>query len=256
MDEIDKERIRERRDYFNRTCVSLLVVGFLFGIHLLIKGEYRQVLIAAIVFAVSLTLLLIQRITCCDCLYRVTCVLLSLFLLAHLWGVQLLTDYFWVFLFPLTYYSLLGKREGLIWTISFLALVSFVMIYRAMIVNEIIAPTGVFTVISVYFLVLIIQMRYTRAQERIFQILYEQNRQLEADKLQIAEAKDEIRQLSAILPVCSHCRKVRDEDGRWQGLDRYIVTHTTSEVTHGLCPDCLKELYPDIADEILRQKRD
>lgn len=256
MDEIDRERIRERRDYFNRTCVSLAAVGLLFGIHLLVRGEYRQLLVAISVFTVSLALLLIHRITDSSWLYRLICVLLSLFLLAHLWGVQLLTDYFWVFLYPLTYYSLLGKREGLIWTISFLALVSFVMIYRSMIVNEILSPSGVFTVISVYFLVLIIQMRYTRAQERIFRILYEKNRQLVADKLQIAKAKDEIRQLSAILPVCSHCRKVRDDEGRWQELDRYIVTHTASEVTHGLCPECLKELYPDIADEILAGRRD
>ncbi|MBU1050673.1 GAF domain-containing protein [Candidatus Bipolaricaulota bacterium] len=69
----------------------------------------------------------------------------------------------------------------------------------------------------------------------------------------LEKALAEVKTLRSLLPMCSHCRKVRDDDGLWSRLDKYILQHSGTQFTHGLCPDCIRELYPDEADSILTQ---
>ena len=71
-----------------------------------------------------------------------------------------------------------------------------------------------------------------------------------ANKLQ--EAMDKIKILSGLLPICSHCKKIRDEKGYWNQLEIYIAEHTDTEFSHGICDDCLKILYPEHANKILK----
>ncbi len=82
------------------------------------------------------------------------------------------------------------------------------------------------------------------ANSRYLDILREKNVALE-------RALGEIRTLQSILPICSHCKKVRDDEGVWSRLEAYISDHTDTSFTHGLCPDCIRELYPQEADEII-----
>lgn len=53
--------------------------------------------------------------------------------------------------------------------------------------------------------------------------------------------------------MCSHCRKVRDDAGVWSRLESYLSVHTDTLFSHGLCPDCLREYYPEEADAIIEQ---
>lgn len=55
----------------------------------------------------------------------------------------------------------------------------------------------------------------------------------------------ELRVLRGILPICAHCRKVRDERGAWAALEAYVRQHTEAEFSHGICPDCAAEHFPD-----------
>lgn len=55
--------------------------------------------------------------------------------------------------------------------------------------------------------------------------------------------------LRGILPICAHCDKVRDENGRWSKVETYIARHTQTEFTHSICPDCMQEHYPDVSDD-------
>jgi GAF domain-containing protein len=59
----------------------------------------------------------------------------------------------------------------------------------------------------------------------------------------------EIRTLRAILPICSNCKKIRDDEGYWQEVDSYITAHSETIFSHSICPDCVKELYPELYDE-------
>jgi PAS domain S-box-containing protein len=56
----------------------------------------------------------------------------------------------------------------------------------------------------------------------------------------------ERRILRGLLPTCAHCKKIRDEQGNWQRLEKYIGDHSNAQFSHGLCPDCLKEHFPDV----------
>ena len=68
---------------------------------------------------------------------------------------------------------------------------------------------------------------------------------------ELEKALKEVKQLSGLLPICAHCKNVRDDRGYWGRVEEYLTTHTGVELTHSLCPKCVKELYPEMADRIL-----
>ncbi|ACS79343.1 hypothetical protein [Maridesulfovibrio salexigens] len=62
----------------------------------------------------------------------------------------------------------------------------------------------------------------------------------------LLELKDaNIRTLNSLLPMCSKCRKIKDDDGYWNDLEAYIESNTDSQFSHGLCEKCSDELYGD-----------
>jgi PAS domain S-box-containing protein len=67
------------------------------------------------------------------------------------------------------------------------------------------------------------------------------------EKLQ--EAMDNIKVLDGLLPICMHCKKIRDDKGYWDQLEDYIKNHSEANFTHCICNDCFKKLYPDFVDE-------
>lgn len=84
------------------------------------------------------------------------------------------------------------------------------------------------------------------------------NAALEAEiarrELLIAElrlAQHNIRTLEGILPICSSCKKIRDEQDTWVQVESYVSRHTSAEFSHGICPECVEKLYPE-----LRRKAD
>lgn len=64
----------------------------------------------------------------------------------------------------------------------------------------------------------------------------------------------EIKILRGLLPICASCKKIRNDDGAWEVIENYLRDHSEAEFSHGICPDCLKKLYPEHADKILANK--
>jgi DNA-binding NarL/FixJ family response regulator len=62
---------------------------------------------------------------------------------------------------------------------------------------------------------------------------------------ELKEALGKVKQLSGLLPICSSCKKIRDDKGYWNQLEVYISEHSDAEFSHGLCSECAKKLYPD-----------
>lgn len=62
---------------------------------------------------------------------------------------------------------------------------------------------------------------------------------------ELKQAVARVKSLSGLLPMCASCRKIRDPQGAWHELENYIRSHTEADFTHGICPDCRRELYPD-----------
>jgi len=63
------------------------------------------------------------------------------------------------------------------------------------------------------------------------------------NKLQ--KALDEIKTLKGIVPICSNCKKIRDDKGFWNNLETYIQEHSEASFSHGMCPECSDKMYGD-----------
>jgi DNA-binding response OmpR family regulator len=66
---------------------------------------------------------------------------------------------------------------------------------------------------------------------------------------ELHQALDHIKTLRSIVPICSCCKKIRDDRGYWNQVEVYIREHTEVEFSHSICPECRKELYPGSATE-------
>jgi len=62
---------------------------------------------------------------------------------------------------------------------------------------------------------------------------------------ELQEALDKIKTLKGLIPICASCKKIRDDQGYWNSVESYIKDHAEVEFTHGICPDCMKKLYPN-----------
>ncbi len=64
---------------------------------------------------------------------------------------------------------------------------------------------------------------------------------------ELRSALAQVKKLSGFLPICAHCKKIRDDAGYWQQIEEYIRDHSEAEFSHGICPQCVAKLYPDLA---------
>ena len=71
------------------------------------------------------------------------------------------------------------------------------------------------------------------------------DRDLKHRNIELQKAFEEIEQLKGILPICASCKKIRDDEGYWHQIELYIRDHSEADFSHGICPDCMKKLYPD-----------
>lgn len=68
---------------------------------------------------------------------------------------------------------------------------------------------------------------------------------LQKTNQELRVALSQVKQLRGLLPICSHCKKIRDDQGYWNQLESYIGDHTEAEFSHSICPDCVRRYYPD-----------
>jgi len=83
------------------------------------------------------------------------------------------------------------------------------------------------------------QAQIKQANEELEQRVRERTRDLET-------ALSEIKTLKGILPICSHCKKIRDDDGYWNQLENYIRDHSEAQLSHGICQECAEKYYPEL----------
>ncbi|MBM4278202.1 MAG: PAS domain S-box protein [Deltaproteobacteria bacterium] len=64
---------------------------------------------------------------------------------------------------------------------------------------------------------------------------------------ELKEALGKVKLLSGFIPICASCKKIRDDKGYWEQVEVYIRDHSEAEFSHGICPECMKKLYPEIS---------
>jgi CheY-like chemotaxis protein len=67
---------------------------------------------------------------------------------------------------------------------------------------------------------------------------------------QLKGALSEIKTLSGLIPICANCKKIRDDKGYWQQVEKYVKKHSNAEFSHSICPDCVSELYAEFKEVI------
>lgn len=73
-------------------------------------------------------------------------------------------------------------------------------------------------------------------------------REIERERLigELENALADVKKLSGLLPICSHCKKIRDDEGYWQQIEAYIQDHSEAAFSHGICRECVKIFYPEL----------
>jgi hypothetical protein len=61
--------------------------------------------------------------------------------------------------------------------------------------------------------------------------------------------------MTGLLPICAWCKKIRDEEGRWQQLEKYISLHSDTKFTHGLCKECAAHMEAEVPSSRDRKER-
>ena len=227
------------RDLFSgRTFLALveLSAGSLYVVNLLLLRYYRR---SKPVFRFGL----IQGI------------LLFLFLAAFRTGSILpkgtaffSSSLFWGYIIPLVCFFLLGKKEGAWWNLGYCFAV-ILLLYAG--------PERYFIQYSpevkleFLFLFLIISLLTYMLES----LRYFSNARLEERNTELAEALENVKTLSGLVPICSSCRKIRDDRGYWENLEEYLQSHSDVQFSHGLCDDCLKKEYPRIFDAVKSRTR-
>jgi len=89
----------------------------------------------------------------------------------------------------------------------------------------------------------------TTLNEKLLDEISERQRIAEENEKLISvlrEALSKVKTLSGLLPVCSSCKKIRDDKGYWEQMEVYIRDHSEADFSHSLCPDCAKKIYDEI----------
>lgn len=73
-----------------------------------------------------------------------------------------------------------------------------------------------------------------------------QRDELLRQKEALQQALDQIKVLRGFLPICSYCKKIRDDQGYWNKIEQYISEHSEAAFSHSICPECLARLHPEI----------
>jgi len=75
--------------------------------------------------------------------------------------------------------------------------------------------------------------------------------ELERERLigELQKALADIHTLRGLLPICAGCKKIRDDQGYWNRVEVYLQDHTEVEFSHGICPECAKQLYPEFEED-------
>jgi len=172
----------------------------------------------------------------------------------------------WLLTYPIIALVFLGARQGTIASTVILVSATALLVisnktdWLTPIYHKAMSLRIVAAYLTIYFLTLIMELtRHSfyarlevahRDQIRTAALLAKNDMEKARIIKQLEKSLSEVNTLRGLIPVCTDCKKVRDDDGYWNELGQYLVAHTDSVLTHGICPDCAVALYGDFLDEL------
>jgi hypothetical protein len=81
------------------------------------------------------------------------------------------------------------------------------------------------------------------------ELLNSKTMELKESNKKLRAALKNVKKLSGLLPICAHCKKIRDDKGYWSQIELYIQNHSEANFSHGICPDCAEKFYPEYIEK-------
>jgi phosphoserine phosphatase RsbU/P len=88
------------------------------------------------------------------------------------------------------------------------------------------------------------------------QRMVEMQETLTAKVKELHQALDHVKTLRGIVPICTYCKKIRDDQGYWDQVEVYVRDHTEAKFSHGICPECAKNRYPEFVQDDAKVKNE
>jgi len=143
---------------------------------------------------------------------------------------------------------LTGRAQ--LWAIVLLpAEIVWIILKKVSILGFILYPLGSLLVGSIFNYHLRqenLQKELSESYAAVDQKVKERTAELSLINKELQKALSEVKTLKGFLPICSSCKKIRDDKGYWNQIESYIRARSDAEFSHSICPDCAKNLYPDL----------
>ncbi len=247
MDIHDIDKARKR--YFALICIVFsFILITVFSFVDFIEGdsvEFFLDILALLVLTVIFTgIKFLEADVYC---YRAAAVLLAVYLQYNLIiGSGNGTIFYWLYIYPLIVLFFLGIKHGGIASGIFMAVSSFVIINPLSLKIHYYPLAESIRFLASLLFVSFISHGLETSREKYMRMVSENHKQLMAEKHKLQKAFEEVRTLSGLIPVCSSCKKIRDDDGYWKQVDIYVKDHFDTDCTHGICPECAEKMYSDL----------
>jgi hypothetical protein len=175
-------------------------------------------------------------------------------------GGMFKSSFVWIFPFPMIAFQLLGSRDGILASLVMLIFISFVFLagpYLPFIVDY--EMNLKIRSIPAYILILLFSYAMDRIRETVNQRLCDSKEILQrtANKFELLNQEKqqlitelentlgEVKALRTILPICSICKKIRNDKGYWQKVESFFHSHSGVLFSQSLCPKCSEEILSD-----------
>ena len=148
------------------------------------------------------------------------------------------TGIFWLFTYPVAAFFIKGRRRGWLWTgIIIFEAVVMMFLSKSFQVNVPYSFVELRQFMASFLVVSLVLRHYEVLRDD-----YEKT--IESNMKVLEEANKKIKTLRGLVPICSSCKKIRDDKGYWQLVEVYVTEHTEANFSHGLCDECSRALYP------------
>ncbi|HET7750508.1 MAG TPA: response regulator transcription factor [Terriglobales bacterium] len=98
------------------------------------------------------------------------------------------------------------------------------------------------------------QAQELRARLRVGRRVLELQAALASRVAQLQDALSRVKQLQGLLPICSYCKRIRDDHDYWQQVETYMSEHSEATFTHGICPECYEKFFKTELEELRKGK--
>lgn len=145
----------------------------------------------------------------------------------------------WLIVIPMVVFYVFGTREGLTW-MAVTIIPSAIIIFFPDTFNAYSYKDSFRIALFIaIFLSLILSFFLESLRAHFSSRLEKQNSMLQ-------NALSDVKKLSGLLPICSHCKKIRDDSGYWNQIESYIDERSEAKFSHSICPECAEKYYPDL----------